>query len=452
MTPEVISIIVLALMFLIGTVRSVNMGILGFVGAFGVGLLLVGMTNKEIAAGFPVDLFLALVGLTLLFGFAQLNGSIDLLVQWCLRAVRGKIALAPWIFFIVSGVLMSIGAIFAIACVAPLAIPFARRYKINQLMMGMMVVHGGMAGAFSPVSVYGVFLNGFLSKQGLPGNPLFLFLASFIFNTVVALVVYLTLGGPRLRTSGAPRDNESVGPVSGPSASASSAGTSGGGPAGGVILETRPSAPALAPGATGATGSRATPYQVLTLAGLLVLGIGTAGFSLDIGVLSLGIATVLAIVNPNQAKTAMAKVSWGTVVLVCGVITYIYVLQKAGAVELVSSGIAALGIPIIAVLLLCYMAGIVSALASSLGTIGVAVAIAAPGMASGEVSALGVAAALAISATVVDVSPFSTNGALVLANVDEENREKYFRQMLVYSGIVTAVAPALAWLAIFIPI
>jgi len=418
MSPELISIVVLALMFVVGTVRGINMGVLGFVAAFGVGLLAVGMTVDDVFAGFPVDLFMALLGLTFLFGFAQQNGSIDLLVRWGLRAVRGRVAAAPWIFFALAGVLMSIGAIFAIAIVAPLAIPFARRYKIDQLMMGMMVVHGAMTGAFSPISVYGVFVNGFLASEGLPGNPLALFFASLMFNVVMGVIVYLTMGGRRLL---------------------------------GVKFDETQDSPGGSGGAATLTRTRVTGSQVLTLTALAAMALGTVAFRWDVGVLSLSLAAVLAVVHPAAAKPALANVSWSTVVLVGGVLTYIEVLQTAGTVEYVSLGIAALGLPLVAVLLLCYLSGIVSALASSLGTIGVAVAIAAPFIASGDVNPIGMVAAIAISATVVDVSPFSTNGALVLANVSEDERERFYKRMLVYSGLVVALAPAGAWLMTFVP-
>lgn len=456
MSLEVITILVLALMFIIGTARNLNMGVLGLVAAFGVGMLGVGMTLKEILAGFPVDLFLALMGLTFLFGFAQQNGSIDLIVKWCLRLVRGKVAAAPWIFFALSGALMSIGAIFAIACVAPLAIPFARRYKINQLMMGMMVVHGGMAGAFSPMSVYGVFVNGFLAKQGLPENPIALFTASFVFNTLIAVVVYLTMGGRKLLGRSVSSENDGGVPVGSPRRGSSEAmppmGSGGAQPAtSGVAVLNRAAPAPVSPELDASESVRATPYQVLTLAGLAALAIGTTVFRVDIAVLSICIAAVLALVKPKEAKSSLTNVSWSTVILVGGVLTYINVLQTAGTVEFTSAGIAAMGLPLVAALLLCYLGGIVSALASSIGTIGVALAIAGPFLATGELNPIGFVAALAISATVVDVSPFSTNGALVLANVDAENRDKFFKQMCVYAGIVIAVAPALAWLAVFLP-
>jgi hypothetical protein len=40
-------------------------------------------------------------------------------------------------------------------------------------------------------------------------------------------------------------------------------------------------------------------------------------------------------------------------------------------------------------------------------------------------------AALAVASTVVDVSPYSTNGALVLANATEVDPDASYRQLLI---------------------
>ncbi len=95
MSSHMISIYVLALMFVIATVLPINMGVIAFVGAFLVGTLAAGMQTKAIMAGFPAELFLTLVGITFLFAQAQNNGTIDWLVRLALRAVRGRIAAIP---------------------------------------------------------------------------------------------------------------------------------------------------------------------------------------------------------------------------------------------------------------------------------------------------------------------------------------------------------------------
>ncbi|OSC65824.1 hypothetical protein B5181_18220, partial [Streptomyces sp. 4F] len=57
MSPELVSILVLVVVFVIATTRSVNMGALAFAAAFGVGTLVADLDADGIFAGFPGDLF-----------------------------------------------------------------------------------------------------------------------------------------------------------------------------------------------------------------------------------------------------------------------------------------------------------------------------------------------------------------------------------------------------------
>lgn len=435
MTPVVVSIVVLVAMFVIATVLPVNLGALGFVAAAGVGVLLVGMSLDDVLAEFPGDLFLILVGLTYLFAVAHQNGTVDLLVRWSMRLVRGHLVAAPWIFFTLSAVFSAIGALFAVAIVAPLAMPFARRYGVNLLLMGMMVIHGSLAGAFSPISVYGTFVAGVVVPTGIPFSSTTLFLAPLLVNVVIAAVIFALLGGRKLTgvkvDHGAPAAN----------ASRSDGANEGAGADAGENAEEDAAAPVVV----------GRP-QVLTLIGIGVLAVGTVAFNLDVGVLSLAIAVTLGILCPAGHREAAKNIAWSTVLLVCGVITYVGVLQEAGTVDVVGNGIVALGVPLIAALLLCYLGGVLSAFASSAGILGVLIPLALPFLQQGSVSAIGMVAALAVASTVVDVSPFSTNGALVLASTPEEvDREAFYRRMLVYSGIVVAAGPLLAWALLVLP-
>ena len=94
---------------------------------------------------------------------------------------------------------------------------------------------------------------------------------------------------------------------------------------------------------------------------------------------------------------------------------------------------------------------IVSAFASSTAILGATIPLAVPLLIAGEVSPIGVVVALAISSTIVDVSPFSTNGALVLANAQDVDRDKFYKQILKYSALVVAIGPLLAWAALVLP-
>ena len=65
-------------------------------------------------------------------------------------------------------------------------------------------------------------------------------------------------------------------------------------------------------------------------------------------------------------------------------------------------------------------------------------------------SAIGLITALAISASAVDSSPFSTSGSLVVANAPEEQRELVFRRLLQWGFSMVALAPLTAWLVLVV--
>ena len=200
MSPEIVTILALVVIFVIATVLPINMGALAFVAAFVVGTLSVGLSTDDILGGFPAELVLTLIGVTYLFAIAQNNGTVDLLVRGAVRLVGGHIAAIPWIMFGVTALLTAIGALSpaAVAIIAPIALGFAARHGINPLLMGMMVIHGAQGGGFSPISVYGVTVNEIVEQENLPGSALAVFLGSLFFNLAIAAVLFVVFGGRAL--------------------------------------------------------------------------------------------------------------------------------------------------------------------------------------------------------------------------------------------------------------
>ncbi|MFJ8809590.1 SLC13 family permease [Streptomyces sp. NPDC102490] len=459
MSPELISILVLVVVFVIATTRSVNMGALAFAAAFGVGTLVADLDADGIFAGFPGDLFVVLVGVTYLFAIARANGTTDWLVHAAVRLVRGRVALIPWVMFALTGALTAIGAVSpaAVAIVAPIALSFATRYSISPLLMGTMVVHGAQAGGFSPISIYGSIVNGIVEREKLPGSEIGLFLASLVANLLIAAVLFAVLGGRGLWARGAvaPQDGGAPG-KGGTETTAPGTGTDAGtgtGTAEGTG-GTAPAAVAVRPGEeTGGTaeGLRLTPSRIATLVALVALVVAVLGFDLDAGLTAVTLAVALSTVWPDDSRRAVGEIAWSTVLLICGVLTYVGVLEEMGTITWAGEGVGGIGVPLLAAVLLCYIGALVSAFASSVGIMGALIPLAVPFLAQGEIGAAGMVAALAVSATVVDVSPFSTNGALVLAAAPDVDRDRFFRQLMVYGGIVVAAVPALAWLVLVVP-
>lgn len=444
MSPELTSILVLAVVFVIATTRSVNMGALAFAAAFGVGELVADLDTDGIFAGFPGDLFVVLVGVTYLFAIARANGTTDWLVHASIRLVRGRVALIPWVMFALTGSLTAIGAVSpaAVAIVAPIALSFAAQYGISPLLMGAMVVHGAQGGGFSPISIYGTIVNGIVERENLPGNEVALFLASLIANIVIAGVVFVLFGGLKLWRQG------SIDAVAGDRAAGAAPVPQRAAPR---TTEQRTRLPADTTLGPEPDTPHLTPARTATLTALVALVIAVLAFDLDAGLTAITLAVVLSAVWPDDSRKAVTQIAWSTVLLICGVLTYVGVLDEMGTITWAGEGVSDIGIPLLAALLLCYIGAIVSAFASSVGIMGALIPLAVPFLAQGEIGAIGMVAALAVSATVVDVSPFSTNGALVLAAAPDVDRERFFRRLMVYGGIVVAAVPAVVWLVLVVP-
>ncbi|MFB8829711.1 SLC13 family permease [Azotobacter sp. CWF10] len=269
---------------------------IAFAGAFLVGTLVAGMNAKAIMGGFPVDLFLTLLGITYLFVLAQNSGTIDWLVKLAVRAVRGRIAAIPWLMVFIAGALTSVGAVSlaAVAIIVPIALGFAAWHGINPLMMGLMVIHGVQGGGFSPISIYGGITNKVVAKAGLPLNEIATMMASLAVNLTVASLLFFLMGGMRLiRQDEARVRGDTVG-KSLPEKRCKAG-------------QVEDSPVSTAPSVLQDTGAR--PYRIVTVAGLLVLVVLTLFFGQDIGFVSLTLGLVLTVMAPNLQKHALGPVN-----------------------------------------------------------------------------------------------------------------------------------------------
>ncbi|MFF1695361.1 SLC13 family permease [Streptomyces sp. NPDC058257] len=459
MSDQVISIIALVLVFAIATFSAVHLGALALVAAFIIGSTVADESTDDLFSGFPGDLFVVLVGVTLLFAVAKNNGTVDWLVNAAVRAVRGRIALIPWVMFLVTALLTAVGAVTpaAVGIVAPIGLGFAAAYGINPVLMGLLIANGASAGGFSPIGVFGSITNNVVERNHLPGNPALLFTASFLFNVVLCVIVFFTFGGRRLLGQRAETYKGGVGGGSG-GKSGSERGD-GASPSGGQPVEAGGAAPGRALAVAAATTTRTAPEEplrldgprVLTLVGLLSLVAGALFFDLDVGLMALTITVVLSLVSPKSVTGAVDRCAWSTVLLVCGIVTYVSQMERMGTIDYLGKQVASIQAPLVGALLICLIGALVSAFASTTGMLGALIPLAVPFLLAGEVGAVGLITALAISASVVDASPFSTSGALVTANTPEDQRDFVFRRLMAWGLGISLVGPLVTWGLFVVP-
>lgn len=440
MSGQILSIVVLLLVFVIGTVRPVNLGAVALVATFGVGMLVVGENFDKAISGFPASVFVLLVGVTYLFGIASVNGTIEWLVTSAARLVRENRVAIPWVLFLLAAIPTTAGAAgpAGVALLAPIALRMSEKYAIDPRLTGLMVVNGSNAGNFSPINVLGVIVNSTAQRNGLAVSPLGLWAGNFLFTLVLGLAAFLVFGGRALI-----RERRGPGPEKLPAAVP--AGRTGEDPVRDDGAASIGTATAVEPEPRPA-GIGSVPVVAATLTAIVAIACGALVFGQDIGMLAVIAAVVLHLVFPRSSQGATARISWNTVLLICGVVTYVALLQRMGTVKMIGDSVAGISTPLLAALLLCLIAAVTSAFASSIGVLGAMIPLAVPFLLVGSVGTTGAVIALAISATAVDATPFSSIGALTVASAPEADRDRLYRGLLRWGFAMVPIAPVATWL------
>jgi Na+/H+ antiporter NhaD/arsenite permease-like protein len=407
-------------MFIIGSIISVNMGILGFVAAFVVGSLISGLSVEDIYNAFPVDMFILLAGVTYLFAIAQNNGTLDLIISGGLRLVKGNVGLLPWVLFGLCTLLTSVGV--STVAVAPILYPIGLRlafqYKINPILMGLLISTGMYAGSFSPLNLFGLVVNGIMQSEDITHSPVLLFVNCFIFYVLISVVIFIIFGGVRLLKKQSNVQSLVASTVEDNS----------------VNMNDKYRVNGF------------TLYKGVTLVGIGLLVMMALIFEMNMGFGALIVGLVLALMAPKKQADVLKQIPWTVMIMVTGIMTYVGVMDKVGTMDYMTELIASVGNPLLASLTASYVGGIISAFASTAGFLAAVIPLSAPILQDPTISTIGVVSALAIAASVVDISPFSTTGALILANVQGVNERLFFKKLLYIAGSFIVLGPGLAWL------
>jgi di/tricarboxylate transporter len=444
MTAEIIALIGLALVFGISALRNVHMGALALVAAFIVGIGVVGEGLDDVLGGFPVDALIILVGITYLFGIARETGTIDWLVDRSLGLIGDRVALLPWGLWLIATGVACLGTSHAAFAVVPIAKSLAATHRISSTMMGIAMSSAIVGGALAPTSIVGITVQTVASSADIPYDAALMFGLSVGVNALVVLAAFFMFGGRELiqRTRQA-RSDRPDGAAGGSGGSGAPAGGSGG-----VATLERTEVK---------TPTKITAMQVLVIVSILTL---IGGFFLltrldvdiNLGVVALTIAVILALVDPGVGRRGIARIDWGTILLLGGIITYVEVLTRLGAIEQLGEAARSVSVPIVAALVICIVAGLVSAFASTIGIIGALIPLAVPLLVpGGGLETTGFIYALAISASLVDCAPFGTTGATIVASTVEHDRPRVNRDLTIWGLSMVVIGPVVTLLTMVVP-
>ncbi len=400
MTPAELSLIALLVVVVASLTSRINVGVLAIALAWPIGLLVAGWKVEQVMATFPSSLFLTLLGVTLLFGIVQSNGTMEAVTHAGVRLMRGNTALLPLLFFVLACVISTCGpgSIATAALLAPLAMGIAHRAKVPMLLAALMVGNGVNAGNLSPISAIGVLVQSLMTKAGLGGHPWETWAANFAAHALAAFGAWLLFGGPALR-----RAAPVVEPVD-------------------VITVSR--------------------RHAITLVVIALWILSVVGLKLNPGLSAFLAASMLVVTGMGDDSAMLKQVPWAVLVMICGVSVLVGVLEKTGGMDLFTTLLSKLATPGSVNGVIAGVTGLISTYSSTSGVVYPAFLPAVPGLVAklGGGNPLEIALSINVGAALVDVSPLSTIGALCIAAVPAgHDTKQLFRQLLLWGFAMTLV-------------
>jgi di/tricarboxylate transporter len=387
-----------------------------------------------VIAGFPSSLFLTLVGLTLLFSMAQVNGTLDRITHKAVRRAAGSPGTIPFVFFALTNVLASVGPghIAATALMAPLAMAAAGRYGIPAFLMAIMVANGASSGSLSPIAPTGVVVEGITTmKLGMGDVRWAIYFNNLIGHLVIAWTGYLLLGGWKLLRKaplkGAPY--EAV-------ADAGSGGST-------VADVGRP--------ITGRQDTDDAPLnwkQWLTCAVIIGLVASVIFLKLNVGIAAFAGAVILTLSRASDEGAAVKSMPWGVIMMVSGVTLLVSMVEKAGGMALFADFLGRLATPGTVTAVAAFFSGLISIYSSTIAVVLPSLLPTVNDLVKniGGGDPLAIVSSMIVGGHVVDVSPLSTLGALCLAAAAPgTDTKKLFNQLLAWGVSMTFVAAVVCW-------
>jgi di/tricarboxylate transporter len=376
--------------------------------------------NLEILfAGFPTDLFLTLVGVSLLFTQAEANGTLARIARLTERLCRGNLGLIPVMFLLFALALGTVGPgnIAVAGLVAPIAMSVAYRVGIPPFLMAIMVGHGAIASTLSPFTAAGVLVDKLLAEMGLAGNEWRVYAYNAAINTAVGLGGYLLFGGWRLF--------------------------------GRWHIEEAPVRGVNATGATDEQSTKRLDRQFgITLTVIAAVVVGVVAFKMQIGMVAFAGAVILSMSPAANEREIFQKMPWSVIVMVCGVSMLTHLLDKTGGTKRLAELITTVSTPYTVTAVLAFVTGVVSVYSSTTGVVLPAFLPIVKNMIAvhSYANPLALALAVLIGGNLVDVSPLSTIGALcVAATTAGIDRRALFNKLLAWGFAQSLVGAIVCW-------
>lgn len=406
---QVLSLLLLLCCLLIAVWRRINIGVLGLSATFVIALLS-HTPAAEVYKSFPGKIFSLIVGVSLLFAHLERSGAIRTLTNAVFRLIGPHRWLVPWAAFCIAVALSTAGAFSTatISLLVPVVGALSIRDPRNFFVSEMGVVIGANLAGLSPLNPTGATVREALNRTHTDYPVWGLWLIAVLF--AVAAVLSLQLFQKALLRAGR-----------------------------GPIIMGKSAEEAGEQEVTAANHV----YSLVSWLGLAAFILGVVVFGTDVGLTAFAIALVLQLLFRPSEKSLLSHIPWNAVLLLCGLLTYLGLIQQIGTMDVVQDWLGGVSSVVALIFIIAYTAAVLSNIESStLGVLTLLAPILGATIGSGS-HVLWAVAAMCVPAALTVMNPVHVAGTLIIANAAEEEQSRAFPRLFATAVTLSLIAPAI---------
>lgn len=404
-----IALFALVLAIILGIKTDINLGIISVALAFLIGHFLVDIPSAQIyMRGWPLKLFFMLLGMTLLFGIAKINGTFTVIAEQICSLSMGNRKMMCLIIFAFSALvsMVGVGTIVTPAILLPLIVEIANEESIPEPLALVLGIAGAIAGGMSPLAPTGIIGTTLAAGIGVTQYTPIFFIC-LVTYTLETIFFFFAMGGLRLKSS---------------------------------VRKPRPP-------------FRLNRNQILTILVMVIVITGILFFKLDLGLTAFTGAAVLLILKAANEEEAVANIAWVTLLLISGVSLLVNVIETSGGIALLSSLLSKIMTGRTASPIINILAGLMSTVSSASGVVMPTLMPTIPGIVEnlgGATNAKILTAAVIVGSHSVTYSPLSTMGAIGMSAASPNcDKQKMFAQLMLVALASLVFTSTLFYMGIY---
>ncbi|MEN6412314.1 MAG: SLC13 family permease [Veillonellales bacterium] len=405
-----IVVMAIAIAIALGYKTKINTGLFAICFAYIIGCFLLDLKSSAVVAMWPISIFFVIFAVSLFYNFALVNGTLEKLSATLLYSCRKFPQMLPFAIFIAAALIAGLGAGFftVMAFMAPITMMLCEKTGLNKLVGAVAVNYGALGGANFMTSQSGIIFKSLIEASGYT-EPSLVYTTTIFITTMVIPILVISFFMLVTNSTKVLSKNFNI--------------------------EKPPAFDAK---------QKTTLYLIMLMIVIVLAApimhmllpankaITFINSKMDIGLIACIMAVIALLLKLGDEKQVVAKVPWGTLIMICGVGMLISVAIKAGTIKILAGWIGS-NMPIFLVpMALCVVGGIMSFFSSTLGVVCPALFPIIPSI----VEATGLNPMLLFTCVVIGaqataISPFSSGGSLTLGGCsNEEDRNRLFPKLI----------------------